>query len=411
MIALPDEYLNNMKKLLGDSFEEFLSSYDAPPVKGLRFNMKKARKDTVERLIRQWKLEPVPWCPTGFTFTECRPGLSPYHDAGVFYMQEPSAMCVAEEAEIGGSECVLDLCAAPGGKASAAAERCRLLLANEIHPGRARILSSNMERMGFGNTIVCSASPDRLSEILPGQFDTVICDAPCSGEGMMRKDETAAEEWSPGNVALCVRRQKMILSEAAVLVKPGGKLVYSTCTFEEAENEEQINGFLEEHPEFRLIRQRRIWPHTEKGEGHYCALLRKGCSCPTENTEGDPGELLRCLEKKLAASGIHLLRAGIERGNEFTDKRGKKIYEPSHAEIMATAYDLCSCGVNLFSEQEALRFLHGEVLRLDGQGESSEMKGEEGFCGVYYDGYPLGVGKRAGNTVKNHLPKGLRRLN
>ena len=405
-----------MEKLLGEEYGQFLSCYEKEALRGIRFNRRKARKDTVEKLIAEWNLDPVAWCPAGYSYQNVRPGLSAYHDAGVFYMQEPSAMCVVEEAGISEGDIVLDLCAAPGGKSTQAAERCFLLVSNEIIPGRAKILSSNIERLGFENTLVCSAEPARLSQCLDGFFDVVVTDAPCSGEGMMRRDEIAITEWSEENVRLCADRQKMILDEAAKMVRPGGKLVYSTCTFEPVENEEQVNSFLDRSPEFRRISMKRIWPHRENGEGHFCAVLQNGQeetnlqNKRSENSENtyDLTKMLKSVEKRLFAEHIHILRSGLVRGEWFTDKKGHKFYEPSHAEIMASVFETCENGVNLKDERLADSYLHGNVLRPeDGQ---AEYKGNDGFCGVYFDGYPLGVGKRNGTVIKNHLPKGLRKM-
>lgn len=409
MINLPQAYLDNIKELIPEDFERFIKSYEVPPVKGIRFNQKKARPDTIRLLAEEWNLEPVRWCETGFYYENVRPGLSPYHDAGLFYIQEPSAMSVVEAANIGAFDTVLDLCAAPGGKSTAAAERCYALLSNEIIPNRARILSSNMERMGYTNTVVSQTSPDRLSALFPGYFDVVLCDAPCSGEGMMRKDPTAITEWSEANVQLCVNRQSEILAHASQMVRPGGKLVYSTCTFEKGENEEQVGQFLNTHKDFQIIYMHRIWPHIDRGEGHFICVLSNGPETPSMQKDRSDVEMsLTSIEKRLSSSGVHILRTGLQKGEYFTDKKGRKVYEPSHAEIMSSVFETCENGINLRRIESALSFLSGNVLRLSE--EEAEVKGEEGFCGLYYDGYPLGLGKRSGDTVKNHLPKGLRRV-
>jgi len=379
--------------------------YENQPWKGLRFNRKKARIETIEKLIREWSLKPVPWCSTGYYYADpCRPGLSFYHDAGVFYIQEPSAMSVVEEALINETDIVLDLCAAPGGKSTALAERCRFLIANEILPNRAKILSSNIERLGFDNVIVTNAAPDRICSELSNSFSVVLVDAPCSGEGMMRKDETAVNEWSEENVLLCVSRQREILSNACQAVMPGGKLVYSTCTFDPRENEDQIRNFLKEHPDFKLSRQLRMMPHKIQGEGHFLAVMvREGT---LKLSSMDQKSLQRSFEQALKNTGIHIIRSGLVPGEVFIDKKKNKIYEPSHAEIMASDFEHCQNGINLLDEDLVRRFLHGEALSIN---ESNAMsKGSDGFLGIYYDGYPLGLGKKVGNTVKNHLPKGLR---
>ena len=406
MINLPKIYLENMEKLLGNEYGEFFRSYEEKSVKGLRFNPLKAREETIEMLVNEWKLEKIPWAEYGWFYNdEVRPGLSPYHDAGVFYIQEPSAMSVSELCGFNENEAVLDLCAAPGGKSGRAAELCGVLLSNEIIPQRARILSSNIERMGYGNVCVSQGSPAELSNVFPEYFDAVICDAPCSGEGMMRKDQTAVNEWSPENVALCTERQREILREAAAMVKPGGRLSYSTCTFEACENEEQAEWFIKEFPSFEIAEMKRFWPHKERGEGHFvCIFRKKGENCPGSlNRE----KTLKDIERRLENARVHILRTGIVKGETSTDKKGLKIYEPSHAEIMASVFENVKDGVNLTDISLCNAYLRGEVLRLS-EG-NAVIKGKEGFTGVYFDGYPLGPGKLKGDTVKNHLPKGLRR--
>ncbi|MBQ9420999.1 MAG: RsmB/NOP family class I SAM-dependent RNA methyltransferase, partial [Lachnospiraceae bacterium] len=323
---LPSEYLERMKASLTDDFEAFLRTYDEEPVKGLRFNPRRARPETVEKLVREWSLEPVPWCKDGYYYQEnaddteanpdsditgngdtvanvpgaenngatggsrvIRPGLSPYHDAGVFYIQEPSAMITASSADIRETDVVLDLCAAPGGKSTQAAALAGLLVSNEPIANRARILSSNIERMGFANTVVTSAWPDELARVCGAMFDRIIVDAPCSGEGMMRKDETAVEEWSPANVALCIERQAEILEAADEMLKTGGKLTYSTCTFEYGENEGQIRHFLEAHPDYTLLDMHLLYPHEIRGEGHFCAvLLKRAPGAPESDVAYEP---------------------------------------------------------------------------------------------------------------------------
>lgn len=410
MVDLPAEFLERMKKLPGTDFGEFLKSYQKPAVKGLRFSWK-ARPDTIRKLISDWRLEKIPWADTGYFYPDdVRPGLSPYHDAGIFYIQEPSAMAVAEAAGISPDDVVLDLCAAPGGKSTRAAEIAKMLVCNEIIPSRAKILSSNIERMGIGNAIVCSAAPDRIADAFCAYFDVVIVDAPCSGEGMMRKDETAIREWSVENVNTCIQRQKEILRYADRCVKDGGKLVYSTCTFEPEENEIQIVHFLEEHPEYTLLVEKTFYPHIDRGEGQFYAVLKKGAGEPVCSREDLPA-LIRQAEKTLLSAGIHILRSGIMAGEHMTDKKKRDIYIPSHAEVMASDFESTPFenAADLSGEQQALSFLKGNQLSLCE--ESIRLKNDKDcFLGVYFDGYPLGLGKKTGGSLKNHLPKGLRRI-
>ena len=417
MRELPQAYRNRMKELLGTSFDAFLKSYDEAPVRGLRFNMQKARKETVEKLSADWHLKPVPWCSAGYYYEESgthavRPGRSPYHDAGVFYMQEPSAMIPAERARIEEGERVLDLCAAPGGKSTQAAQKAGLLISNEYIKKRAQILSSNIERMGFSNVIVTSSSAEALAEIFPLYFDCVLVDAPCSGEGMMRRDEIAVSEWSEENVGLCAARQRDILECALAMVKPGGRLVYSTCTFEPAENGCQTEAFLQRHGEFRLISEEQMYPHTAEGEGHYCAVFRRsgGKSASSGSAE------LQSAAERLRKNRIPILRCGVEPGERIVGKhRGKERYEPSHAEALSMREGaLSEHALDLLTETAALSYLRGESIDLRQLPEAAYrfcgQKSQKGiFIPVCYDGYPLGWGKIAGDTVKNHYPKGLRR--
>ncbi len=437
---LPSEYLERMKASLTDDFEAFLRTYDEEPVKGLRFNPRRARPETIEKLVREWRLEPVPWCAEGYYYQEnaddteadtaggprvIRPGLSPYHDAGVFYIQEPSAMITAASADIRETDVVLDLCAAPGGKSTQAAALAGLLVSNEPIANRARILSSNIERMGFANTVVTSAWPDELARVCGAMFDRIIVDAPCSGEGMMRKDETAVEEWSPANVALCIERQAEILEAADEMLKAGGKLTYSTCTFENGENEGQIRHFLEAHPDYTLLDMHLLYPHEIRGEGHFCAVLQKGGTGYAGTGIGKNGSE-QMTPEKLAAflkkKKIHVLRAGIEPGETKQDRKGKSYYTPSHAEAMAKDWESdTGAKLNICSMEMCMKYLHGEALDLgqwrgsDDVSESTSacdymLTGGDGWLTVYYDRYPVGLGKRTGSIIKNHYPKGLRHL-
>ena len=325
---LPEEFKNRMKTLLGNEYEAFAEAFEKESErKGLRFSLSrlfdKGDFDTNKRdifdqsemyrnLTEEFTDGEIPWCRGGYYVKEdSHPGKSIYHEAGAFYLQEPSAMVVATLAGVKPGEKVLDLCAAPGGKSTALGDALQgegILVSNEIHPARVKILSENIERMGIGNAMVLNETPEKISELFPEYFDCVVVDAPCSGEGMFRKEEAALTEWSLENVEMCASRQREILKEAVKCVAPGGRLVYSTCTFAPAEDEENIAGFLTEYPEFRLSEipeeikntvspgrpewcgktastpeeERmvdslkncvRIWPHLQKGEGHFAAVL------------------------------------------------------------------------------------------------------------------------------------------
>ena len=317
---LPIEFTERMKEMLQDEYEKFAASYDRPRRPGLRSNL---LKDHIERFEESglFGMKKVPWAPHGYFYNpEERPGKHPFHEAGVYYMQEPSAMAVGALSGIKPGMRVLDLCAAPGGKSTHLASLLcgeGLLISNEIHPARAKILSQNIERMGIRNAIVTNETPERMAERFPVFFDAVVVDAPCSGEGMFCKEPEAVPNWSPQNVQMCAERQKGILDCAARMTAPGGLLIYSTCTFAPQENEQNAALFLMRHPDFTLVDvpaslgreymemtglcpgqprfaegtgapeeiQKtvkgciRLWPHKLDGEGHFIAVFaQKGPS-------------------------------------------------------------------------------------------------------------------------------------
>ena len=242
MLGLPKDFEEKMKRLLADEFDDFLNGYSIERQYGLRLNPVKASAEMLERL--DFITGKVPWAEEGYYYdADARPGKSPLHEAGMFYIQEPSAMSVSEMADIKPGETVLDLCAAPGGKSTQIAGKMRgrgLLVSNEINSQRAKILSQNIERMGIANAVVLNEDSYRLSERFPAFFDKIIVDAPCSGEGMFRKDPAARDEWSKEQVLVCADRQKEIIRNAFNMLKPGGIMVYSTCTFSPEENEQVI---------------------------------------------------------------------------------------------------------------------------------------------------------------------------
>lgn len=323
---LPAAFAARMRESLGTDAEAFFASYETPRAYGLRYNPLKMEREQFGRLV-PFALEPVPWAREGYYYKEAeRPGRHPFHEMGLYYIQEPSAMCVAHLADPKPGERVLDLCAAPGGKATQLAGRLAgegLLVCNEPVSGRAKILSQNIERMGIKNAVVLNHTPQELERRFPAFFDKIVVDAPCSGEGMFHREEAALTEWSPENVMRCAARQREILSSAAAMLRPGGVLVYSTCTFAPEENEEMIAWFLEEYPEFHpaLIDADalglsegavpgtvRIYPHRQRGEGHFAAKLQKGgvsgmsgCSRPCEQRTDGAGELACVPQNKVAA--------------------------------------------------------------------------------------------------------------
>lgn len=471
---LPEKFLERMQNMLGEEYPAFLESLSGKRYRALRLNPLKTQiQEAKEKL--PFVLSPVPWTKNGFYYEEEeQPGKHPYHEAGLYYIQEPSAMapvpCLMEEPasaaaipeqqedvsaavmpeqqeEPVSSERILDLCAAPGGKSTQIAEYMRgrgMLITNEIHPQRAKILSENIERMGISNAIVLNETPESLSKRFIAFFDRILVDAPCSGEGMFRKNDNAGEEWSEENVALCAERQDGILDCAATMLKPGGRLVYSTCTFAPAEDEGSVSRFLEAHPDFYLEKEERLMPHKVKGEGHFLAVLhREGgqlSSAATAGTEKSlalkdckefldfakealtiPAEeltagkiLLRFGEQLYLAPaetpslrGLKVLRPGLHLG---TVKKNR--FEPSHALALFLKKEQAVQAVNLACDGTAVRkYLEGQTLTI-GEGCDVEMADAalpKGWCLVCVDGYSLGWGKAAGAVLKNHYPKGLRK--
>lgn len=254
-MMLPEAFQEKMKALLGGEYGDFIKSYEKERVQGLRFNQLKVNIDEIpDEMQSEFQLKKIPWVKEGYYYhSQSRPGKHAWHEAGVYYIQEPSAMAVVELLDPKPGDVVLDLCGAPGGKTTHIASRMKgegLLVSNEIHPARVKILSQNVERMGIANAVVTNADSRKLTDYFPEFFDKIVVDAPCSGEGMFRKDEGARAEWSPASVRLCAERQAEILDNAAAMLKGGGRLVYSTCTFSPEENEGSIQAFLERHPEF-----------------------------------------------------------------------------------------------------------------------------------------------------------------
>ena len=427
---LPQAFLTRMQQQLGDEYPAFLESLERPRAVALRFDPQKK----VPSL--PFVKEPVPWEPMGYYYDpQARPGLHPYHEAGVYYLQEASAMSAVALLDPQPGETVCDLCAAPGGKSTQIAGRMKgqgLLLCNEFSPVRAKILSRNIERMGVANAIVTNEKTGNLAQRLPGFFDRVLVDAPCSGEGMFRKEEAAVTDWSQETVEMCAARQAEILDNAAVLLKPGGRLVYSTCTFAPEEDEQAVAAFLERHPEFVPEEVEapwftpgpqgsyRMWPHRLLGEGHFGAVLRKlegeEPEIPPEKAAALPkawDSFAREVGVRLpegipltfgqrlywaplgtpALRGLRVLRAGLELGELKKDR-----LEPAHA-LALWGRDFANILPLSAQGPEIEKYLHGEVL----------PGSFRGWCLVTVDGYSIGWGKGDGNQVKNHYPKGLRR--
>lgn len=454
--SLPPRFVERMKGYLGDGFPAFVASYQEKPETGIRVNTHKISISNFKELT-PFMLKSIPWINTGFIVdSEKRPGKHPYHAAGLYYVQDPSAMAVGELLSPKPGERVLDLAAAPGGKATHIASAMKgegLLVANDLHPQRVRHLANNIERWGAANTVVLNETPPKLVEHFGAYFDRVVVDAPCSGEGTFRKDSGERKKWSEDYIAACAVRQDGLLADAGKLVRPGGVLVYSTCTFAPEEDEGTIARFLDDNPDFQvqetpkfdgfepgkpewlgthgriddLRNTIRLLPHLTVGEGHFIAVLKKN------SEEGN-------MEWMAEDEDDHLLQDSVEReyrkfANEALEHRvqreklrlrGNRLYavpsktpsleglrvvhwgwwlgiqkkdrfEPVHAYAAGMRAEDVLRSVDFSGDNpDAIRYLHGEVL---------QSPGDNGWVLVTVDGYSLGWAKRVQNRLKSRSPK------
>ena len=437
-MELPLEYMKKMERILGGEYKAYLDSFKEKRLYGLRVNsLKLSAAAFKEKEI--FSLSPVPWCETGFYYAEGeRPAKHPYYHGGLYYLQEPSAMTPAAVLPIEKGDRVLDICAAPGGKTTQLAAKLQgtgILIANDISAGRAKSLLKNVELAGITNGFVISEPPKKLAERFSAYFDKILIDAPCSGEGMFRKEPDMVKSWNEELLAFCREQQADILEHCAGMLKKGGMILYSTCTFDEAENEGSIQAFLEKHPEFSLFPIEkaegfadglapltdcaRLYPHHIQGEGHFVALLQK-----TDGEEEDNIPLAKgvaekdmesffafqkeslqnpvqgvfqlhgdslCLLPKYApdTKGLRVLRSGWLLG---TLKKGR--FEPSQAFAMGLHKEDVQNTLDLpLADERVLRYLKGETL------EAGECK--DGWVLVCVDGFPLGWGKAQKGRLKN----------
>lgn len=436
-----EQFDARMKSLLKDEYDDFKKALLEKPVKGLYLNR---NKKNVERVLEEQYIEHHPIVENGYLYDEnYHPGRSAYFLAGLYYIQEPSAMLVADALPIEPDDFVLDMCAAPGGKSCEIASRLTgegVLIANDIEASRARILSENIERFGLDNTIVTNVDPMRFTKQFQDAFDKIVLDAPCSGEGMFRKLEQAVDTWSEDKVLECAHIQKNLLKGAYDMLKQGGMVIYSTCTYSYEENEAMVHYAVDElgfellplsksHglcPGVDLDEVVRCYPHHYRGEGHFIALLRKLGNSPRKvvrpmKPQVSPADLKvlkafyqETLNKKVPAyiiennghlyaikknfpelKGIRVLRNGL-----YLGEVRKNRFIPSYSlaltltkEDVKRSYDY-SC-----DSEEIKKYIHGETL---------EGTGNKGFGVIFVDGYPLSFYKES-NQVKNLFPKGLRR--
>ena len=454
---LPPDFLRERQPLLGSEWEAFLQSYDTPRAYGLRRNPFQDCKTL------PFPLEPVPWAADGYYFRPGdRPGRHPLHEAGAYYIQEPSAMSVVSLLDPQPGELVCDLCAAPGGKSTHIAALLHgdgLLVSNEIFPNRARILSQNIERMGIPNALVCNESTENMASHFPMFFHRIVVDAPCSGEGMFRKEEALAKDWTPEKSMELSEIQKELILQAADMLRPGGLMLYSTCTFAPAEDEQTVSWLLENRPDMELaemedyegfshgvpewgnknpelIKCIRIFPHKMNGEGHFLALFRKKGQAIKESsrphTKPDKNAF-PLIEEFLNEIGLKTL-CGQPFDWERVEIRGDKAYylppvahnfrgitflrnglylgdlkknrfEPSQPLALAIRKDESEAVISLSASDERItRYLKGETLNIEPE-EAAHKKGWHLLCA---DGYPIGFGKLVNQILKNKYPAGWR---
>ncbi len=458
-MKLPERFLEKMRQLLAEEYDLYEESYQKPRFYGLRVN---TLKISVEEFLKitPFHLRPIPWVDNGFYFQkEEDVTRHPHYFAGLYYVQEPSAMIPADILPVNPGETVLDLCAAPGGKATelgAKMKRKGLLVANDISNSRAKALLKNLELFGIGNVLVTSESPEKLLEYFPQFFDKILIDAPCSGEGMFRKDDSMTADWEKRGPDYYAKIQKEILDTASKMLKPGGKIVYSTCTFDPEENEKNVQFFLEHHREFLMDQVQewkegfskgrieetgnkemeqcvRIWPHRADGEGHFAALLkkkeqeavqkedikkkiikRKDHNLPEEAEEffknikipmleqgilTKYGEKLYLLPKEAGnIRGLRFLRTGLYLGDV-----GKNRFQPSQALAMYLEAKEYEQSFSMKAQDiRVQKYLKGETI------EAETCPYQKGFVLICVDGYPLGWAKIVNGSLRNKYYAGWR---
>ncbi len=449
MISLPEKYKERMKKLLGEEFGDYLASLSEKPVRALRVNTDKISTEGFLKIC-PFPTERIPYVENGFYFDFDGIGNHPFHHAGMFYIQEPGAMAPAECIDIQPDWKILDMCAAPGGKSTQLKNKLGkdgVLVSNEIIPSRCKILTGNIERLGLRNTVTTCMDTKRLTKSFPATFDLIMVDAPCSGEGMFRKEEIAVSEWSEENVKMCAVRSREILENAIECLRGDGYIIYATCTFSLEENEMLIDDFLSDHPEFELIPVkkevadstsdgiffdgcksenitccRRFYPHKSKGEGQFMAVLHcrdyrnpkskekntvrdKTDSTVTDFladvlTEYDKSSLRTYNFRPVLFGGEIDIRDGLAFSCGVTVGEVKKNYIQPHHQFFMAMGDLFRRKIDLSPDSEEIK----KYLR----GEEFDTDCENGWAVVRVCGCTLGGVKVVSGKAKNHYPKGLR---
>lgn len=461
---LPADFLTRMEAMLGSDYPAFLASYEKPRRNGLRVNPLKISPDDLQRIV-PFSLEKIPWTENGFFYgQEDRPAQHPFYRCGLYYLQEPSAMAPAPLLPVRPGDRVLDLCAAPGGKATGLGARLQgrgLLVANDASNTRSKALLRNLELFGIPNCFVTNETPERLAAAFPGFFDKILVDAPCSGEGMFRKEPAAVKTWTLEKTDLCARMQREILEKAVHMLAPGGLLMYSTCTFAPLENEGSVSYILEHLPEMDLVRlpaihgsspsdpawgngdprlERclRLWPHRCQGEGHFLALFQKNSRREKERPQKnkrtknskDPRAGQKLIEESLTplipamimpfdwerveirAGKAYLLPEGMPsvkglrflRNGLFLGELKKNRFEPSQP-LALTLTDAAYARLDLSCQDPRVGgYLHGETISVS----PAECTVSSGWAVLCVDGFPLGWGKLVNGTFKNKYPAGWR---
>ena len=451
-----ETFLERMKNLLGESYAEFEAALSEAPVRGVRANRIYLTPEELMAL-GMLPLAPLEYTDEGFSLeSEIAIGKTPEHHSGMIYVQDPGAMSTLSAVDIPSGAFVLDTCAAPGGKASKLAEAVGhdgFLVANEYVPKRAKIMVGNLERLGVGNAMVTSFDTAELAQYFDAAFDLVLCDAPCSGEGMFRKSQNALDDWSEENVRACARRQGEILDNIAGLVKGGGYLLYSTCTYSLEENEMTVDGFLERHPDYTLVPVkatlakvtadgisfdgaqsselhlcRRFYPHVSRGEGQFIALMQRGEISEKKQTivykdaakplsKDEKAAIDEFISKNLTGKpdarivkhgeniviiqhGCPLLPKSVFMYGTLMGEVQKDVFKPAHHFFSVYGRDFKNKIELDASDPRLERYLCGEEIDVDAS--------VSGWCAVTYRGVPLGGGKASGGRLKNHYPKGLR---
>ena len=370
---LPEAYVQAMKALLGEEYEAYLESFSAPVFRGMRINRMKVDPKTCQELAGK-ALRPVPWVENGYFYEDAdQPARHPHYYAGLYYLQEPSAMTPASRLPVSPGDRVLDLCAAPGGKATelgACLAGEGVLLANDISHSRAKALLKNLELFGIPNLFVTSEDPARLAVYYEGWFDKVLIDAPCSGEGMFRREHSMIGFWEEKGPAAYVPVQRELLEQGVRMLKTGGMLLYSTCTFSPEEDELQILGLLERHPElttvpvtpyegfcpglYGLADAVRIFPHKMEGEGHFLVLLKKQAGVPGQSGNADGVTTPGLPEGRIScASNADFPKNKKKKGEKLPGQERRMLLSKEQLPPCAEAFLSCIKGDRLFGQADA----------------------------------------------------------